>query len=119
MLVLCAILGFSLWNGYAISRSVTRWTIPLTEAGAAAAKEDWDAAEAAMQESYQDWQQYQTWLHVAFQHSQAENIEDLYRRTFAFLQFREEAEFQSELAGLRNQLRQLAESERISLGNIM
>lgn len=117
--VLAAVLAFCLWNSAAMSGASNRWREQLRQAGALAAEEDWAAAGAVLEESYQDWSARQTYLHIVTGHGTVDEAEAMYRRCAAFAAVQEGSEFQAELAGLREQLRLLAEMERFSLRNVL
>ena len=111
VLLLCALLGFSLWNGAVISRE--------TEACSAAVEQARSAAEGALRRGYDRWQSRQTYLHIVEPHAAVEETEAMFRRAFAFAALQEDAEFQAETAGLLAQLRVLAEMEQLRIGNIL
>lgn len=117
--VLAAVLAFCLWNSAAMSGCSLRWREQLRQAGALAEEEDWAAAVAILQESYQDWSDQQTYLHIVTGHGTVDEAEAMYRRCAAFAAVQEGSEFQAELAGLREQLRLLAEMERFSIRNVL
>ena len=59
-----------------------------------------------------------SYLHMVSQHNAVDEAEAMYRRCLAFAAAQEPSEFRAELAGLREQLRLLAEMERFSARNI-
>ena len=111
--LLAGLLAFALWNGGRITDSTARW-----RADTLAQSEDWAGAAAALAQSHTDWTGAQTYLHVVSQHSAVDEAEAMYRRCQAFAAVRELSEFRAEVAGLREQLRLLAEMERFSVRNI-
>lgn len=117
--LLALLLAFALWNGGQITGDTTRWRVQLQQAEALAQSEDWAGAAAALSESHRDWSQHQTYLHIVSQHSAVDEAESMYRRCQAFAAVRELSEFRAEVAGLREQLRLLAEMERLSIRNIL
>lgn len=117
--LLGALLAFSLWNCSAVSRQTERWTAELEEAEAPAAGGDWAAAEQALEAGYADWSRSQVWLHIVAEHDAVDGAEAMYRRAQAFARTQELSEFLAELADLRNQLRLLAELEKISIKNVL
>ena len=119
ILILCGILAFSTWNCQLMTDHTERWSAQLETAAALASEDDWDAAEDALQQSYDDWSGHQTYLHIVEKHDAVDDAEAMYRRAFAFAGEQEPSEFQAEVADLRDQLRLLAEMERFSLKNIL
>lgn len=119
LVLLAGILAFSLWNSAAMARGTEQWRAQLAEAERLAQEEDWPAAAQALRNSYQDWSQRQTYLHVVSHHGSVDGAEAMYQRCLAFAQAEEKSDFQAEIAGLQEQLRLLAEMERLSLRNIL
>lgn len=117
--VLTAILAFSLWNSGAMTADTIRWRAQLQQADALVQAEDWPGAVSALTDSYEDWSRRQTYLHIVSQHGAVDGAEAMYRRCLAFAAVREESECRAELAGLRSQLRLLAEMERFNVKNVL
>ena len=117
--VLAAILVLSLWNGSVMERRTSRWQAQLQQVRELAVAERWQAAEAALTDSYSDWSRSQTYLHIVTEHDAVDDAEAMYRRAMAFALEQEPSEFRAELADLQDQLRLLAEMERFSLKNIL
>ena len=117
--VLAAILVLSLWNGRVMERRTSRWQAQLQQVRELAVAERWQAAEAALTDSYSDWSRSQTYLHIVTEHDAVDDAEAMYRRCLAFAATQEVTEFRAELADLRDQLRLLAEMERFSIGNVL
>ena len=91
----------------------------LQEAEALAEASDWTAAQSILESSYQAWSEWQSYLRMVAQHSEAAEAEALYVRALALAQSQESGELRTELAELRGRLRLLAETERCSLQNIL
>ena len=117
--VLAAILAFALWNGAAMTGYTDRWRAQLEQANALAQAEEWSRAVDVLTDSYADWTQRQTYLHIVTEHDAVDDAEAMYRRAMAFAATREMTEFRAELADLRDQLRLLAEMERFNVKNVL
>lgn len=117
--LLAALLAFALWNGSRITGDAVRWRTQLQQVDTLAQSEDWTGAARVLSDSYGDWSGRQTYLHIVSQHSAVDEAEAMYRRCLAFAATQELSEFRAELAGLREQLRLLAEMEQFSLRNIL
>lgn len=117
--VLAAILAFALWNGAAMTGHTDRWRAQLEQADALAQAEEWSRAVDVLTDSYADWTQRQTYLHIVTEHDDVDDTEAMYRRAMAFAATREMTEFRAELADLRDQLRLLAEMERFNVKNVL
>lgn len=117
--VLAAILAFSLWNAVHMSGETSRWRSQLDQADALVQENRWEDAQAKLAESYEDWSSRQTYLHIVSEHDAVDDAEAMYRRAMAFADTRELSEFRAELSDLRDQLRLLAEMERLNLKNVL
>lgn len=117
--LLALLLAFALWNGDRITGDTGRWRAQLQRADTLAQAEDWAGAADALAESHADWTRRQTYLHIVSQHSAVDEAEAMYRRCQAFAAVQELSEFRAEVAGLQEQLRLLAEMERLSIRNIL
>ena len=117
--LLLGILGLALWNGAHIAGECARWQGQLQQVEALAVGGDWDGALAALDAGHGDWSRGQTYLHVVAEHGAGEAAEAMYLRAASYAAAQELTELRAELSGLREQLRLLAETERLSLGNIL
>lgn len=117
--LLAAILAGSALNCRVMERDVSRWQSQLEQAESAAAAENWSGARSALSQSYEDWFARQTRLHITAEHSVVDGADAMYRRAAAFAAAEEPSEFQAELAGLKHQLRLLAEMEQFSVKNVL
>ena len=117
--ILAAILAFALWNGSHMADSTDRWRDQLQQVDALAQSEDWTGALEALSGSYDDWSEHQTYLHIVAEHDTVDDAEAMYRRAMAFAATRELTEFRAELSDLRDQLRLLAEVERLDVKNVL
>ena len=117
--VLAVILAFAVWNSLSMSEDTNRWRDQLQCADAQAQAGNWPAATAELVDSYKDWSAHQTYLHIVSEHDAVDDAEAMYRRAMAFADTRELSEFRAELSDLRDQLRLLAEMERLNLKNVL
>ena len=117
--VLAAILVFSLWNSSYMTASTVRWREQLQQADAQAQSEAWTEAVDTLAGSYDDWSESQTYLHIVARHDTVDDAEAMYRRALAFAATRELTEFRAEISDLRDQLRLLAETERLDIKNVL
>ena len=119
LLLLGVILLLSLWNSSYMARETERWQSQVARSGDLALAEQWPEAMAALEDSYNDWQQRQTYLHIVLRHDILDNTEAMYRRAAAFAVTREAAEFQAEIENLRHQLALIAETEQFHINNML
>lgn len=117
--VLLLVLTLAFLVGSLMEHHTGRWQEQLRQADALAQADNWPEATALLVDSYQDWCGHQTWLHILSQHNIVDSAETMYCRCIAFAAARESSEFRAELANLSAQLELLAETEHLSLRNIL
>ena len=117
--LLALILGFSLWTGRYVELRTGHWTALLEQTDEAARREDWPAARDRLDRTYQDWQSSQPFLHTILEHDELDEAETLFRGAIAVCEERDDADFHLLLAQLASQLRLLAETQSISIQNIL
>ena len=117
--ILAAILSLALWNGARMTDCTARWRDQLQQVDALAQTEAWTEALDVLTESYEDWSESQTYLHIVAKHDTVDDAEAMYRRAMAFAATRELTEFRAELSDLRDQLRLLTEMERLDIENVL
>ena len=117
--ILAGLLSFALWNGANMTDLTARWRDQLQQVDALAQSEDWTGALESLSDSYADWSESQTYLHIVAEHDAVDDAEAMYRRAMAFAATREPTEFRAEISDLRDQLRLLAETERLDIKNVL
>ena len=117
--ILALILAASLWAGRYVSLSTERWSALLEQADEAGRREDWPAARERMEGAYQDWQGSQTFFHIIMDHDELDEAEDLFAGAFAVCREADSADFHMLLAQLQSQLRLLAETQCLSVKNVL
>ena len=119
ILVLAAVLAAALWTGNYISGETARWSDTLRQADTLAAQERWEEAENAIQQAYDDWNSRQTFLHIVMEHEELDEAESLFAAAFAACSLRDAPDFQATLAQLISQMSLLAETQQVSIKNIL
>mgnify|MGYP000111514453 CR=1 FL=1 len=119
ILVLAALLAVSLWNIHHMDVETDRWRAQLQAADQLALSGEWAETLDALWESYDEWSRSQTYLHIVSHHDAVDDAEAMYRRALAFAATRELTEFRAEISDLRDQLRLLAETERLDIKNVL
>lgn len=117
--LLILILGFSLWTGRYVEQRTGHWNELLEETGQLAHQEEWDRAEERLEAAYADWSASQTFFHIIMAHSELDEAESLFAGAFALCREEEDADFYSLLAQLTSQLRLLAETQSLSVKNVL
>ena len=119
ILLLAFLTGFAVWTSQAVGNTALRLSEQLEQADALADRGEWHSSRAALSASYADWQHCHRYLRMVLPHHAVESAESMYRRAQAFAETEELTEFRAEVAGLRSQLLQMAESERFLAENIL
>lgn len=117
--LLALILGFSLWTGRYVDLRISQWTETLEAIDETARAEDWGAAGEQLQQAYGDWSRSQTFFHTIMEHDELDKAEELFAGAFAVCREEDGADFHTMLAQLMNQLRLLAETQSVSIKNIL
>ena len=117
--LLAVILGFSLWTGRYVELRTSHWTALLEETDAAAGEEDWPEARRRLDRAYGDWESSQTFFHTIMDHQELDGAEGLFAGAKAACAEQDDADFHMLLAQLMSQLRLLAETQSVSVKNIL
>jgi len=117
--LLAVILGFSLWTGRYVSLRTDHWTALLEKTEETAFAGDWEDAERRLQEAYADWNTSQMFFHTIMDHSELDEADTLFVGAMAVCALQDDADFHLQLAQLQEQLRLLAETQSISIQNIL
>lgn len=117
--LLALILAFSLWTGHYVRQRTDHWIAMLAHTDEAAAAEDWPSAEKRLLETYNDWDSSQSFLHTIMNHSDLDEAESLFAGAKAVCSQQDDADFHLMLAQLKEQLKLLAETQSVSIKNIL
>ncbi|MDE7219768.1 MAG: DUF4363 family protein [Oscillospiraceae bacterium] len=117
--LLAVILGFSLWTGQYVAQRTSQWTALLEEVDRLARQEDWGQAEERLKEAYACWDASQTFFHTIMNHDELDQAEELFAGAFAVCREADSADFHMFLFQLQSQLRLLAETQSLSVKNVL
>lgn len=117
--LLAAILAFSLWSGRYVEQRTGHWSALLEEIDGLAAREDWEQAGRKLEDAYADWNASQTFFHTIMDHDELDEAEELFAGAFAVCREEDGADFHTLLSQLRSQLRLLAETQCVSVKNVL
>ena len=95
------------------------WTALLGEADRAAGEERWEETGQQLQQSYDSWQKSRTFLHTVVEHDDLDEVETLFAAAFAACDEEDIPDFHTALNQLSEKLRLLAETQEISVKNIL
>ena len=101
---MAAILIFSLWAGSYVQQQTESWEQLLEQAAQSALEEDWSQAENLLSQTQKSWERRKTFLHTIIEHSELNEAESL---------------FAAQVTVLSVQLRLLAETQAVSIKNIL
>ena len=119
LLLLGAMLAFALWTGRFVQQRTDHWIAMLELADHLAVEERWEDAEDQIQRSYRDWRESQTFFHTILEHEELDEAEGLFAAAFAACDQRDVPDFHTTLAQLYTQLRLLAETQQVSIKNVL
>ena len=119
LLLLALLTGGTLYHAHTVEHLTEAWIASLETAASSALRDDWDSAAERLADYYAGWQSSRTYLRITVSHAVIDEAEAMYRRAMAFAETQELSEFHAELAGLRAQLRLLADAERFHAENIL
>lgn len=118
-LILSLLLGLSLWTGSYVSRRAEEWSRYLEEADRLAQLEQWDLAKAQIDAGYERWSDRQALFHIIMEHRELDEAEVLFAAAYAACDQQDVPDFHAALAQLLTQIRLLAETQQVSLQNIL
>ena len=84
-----------------------------------AQQERWEAAQAQLQLAYDDWCTSQTFFHTIMEHDELDEAESLFATAYAACDERDVPDFHAAMAQLATQLSLLAETQAVSVKNIL
>ena len=118
-LILSLLLGLSLWTGSYVSRRAEEWSRYLEEADRLAQLEQWDLAKAQIDAGYERWSDRQALFHIIMEHRELDEAEVLFAAAYAACDQQDVPDFHSAMGELDAQLSLLAETQMISIKNIL
>ena len=119
MALLAVILVFSLWAGYYVDQRTNHWITLLEEVDKTAAEENWTEVDVLLRDAYEDWDASQQFFHTIMSHSELDEAESLFAGAAAVCKQQDDGEFHVLLAQLMKQMRLLAETQGVSVKNIL
>ena len=117
--LLALILAFSLWTGHYVRQRTHHWIALLEHTDTAAMEENWSEAEARLRTVYDDWDSSQRFFHTIMNHSDLDEAESLFAGARAVCSQKDDADFHLMLAQLKEQMHLLAETQSVSIKNIL
>ena len=117
--VLAGILLLSLGSGAYVAGRTGLWQEMLLQADELAEEERWADALTQLQRSYDSWTESQTLFHIILRHDELDEAESLFARAFADCDQQDVPDFHSAMGELHSQLSLLAETQMISIKNIL
>ena len=116
---LAVILAFSLWSGNYVAERTETWSRQLADADASVQQERWKEAGEQLRLTYADWGTSQPFLHTIMEHDELDEAESLFATVFAACDEQDPPDFHAAIAQLKTQLGLLAETQAISIQNIL
>lgn len=117
--VIFLILGLALWNAHDIERDIAPLCASLEQARNDASAKDWGRVLSAVSEAAEDWHARYERMHYVIAHSQLDEADCLFARLLSLAQAQDMPGFRAEAAELIARLTDLAESQQLTLRNIL
>lgn len=119
ILVMAAIFTVGLVNSAALSRLCSSWTAELDTAAVCAESGDWQTAQQRLDALRQSWQGQQGYLCATLKHDAIDEADTLLHECILFADRCDASALADSAVQLRLQLSRLAETERLSLKNVL
>ena len=113
------ILAYSLWAGFYVQDQTDKWSLLLEQAAQAAETENWAQAESLLIQARKGWEHSQTYFHTIIEHSELNEAEALFAAASEACFQQDAQEFRCQLTLLTTQLKVLAETQSVSIKNIL
>ena len=118
--LIAVLAGLSALHVLALDRITSRMAGQLEQARQALIQEDWDGAQALIEDAYQDWETHDFYLHVSLRHPDLDAARSPFPEAFPYLSSREDSgECAAVCARLVNQLELILEGELPTLKNLL
>ena len=117
--ILILILAVSLWTSHYVDQRTDHWIALLEQADDTGRHEDWPSAQNHLNKAYQDWNNCQTFFHTIMEHDTLDEAELLFQGAIAVCEEQDDADFHLLLAQLMAQLQHMAETQSVSIKNIL
>ena len=116
---IAVILTFSLWAGSYVQQQADTWEQLFDQAAAAGEEEDWPQASKLLSQAEEHWERSKTFLHTIIEHSELNEAEALFAAASEACFQQDAQEFRCQLTLLTTQLKVLAETQSVSIKNIL
>ncbi len=117
--LLAGLFGGALANGWYLDRLTDGMAQTLEQAQAEAEAGNWAAGRQLTGQARRTWEKASGYLHIVLRHSETDEVSALFREVEQLLQWQEAAEYASSNARLVEEIRLLADMERLNLKNIL
>lgn len=117
--VLLFLLLMAIASAVTITRQKDRWTSQLDSMESAAIQNNWSDADSSMRALEDDWESWQTYLHVVAEHQEIDVAENLLQLCRLHCYEQDTAALRVAVSQLRFQLSVIAETEAFSIKNIL
>lgn len=117
--LLAAILAFSLWAGGFIQGRSREWVELLDAADTMAQDENWAGAGARLRQVREGWDRTDAFFHTVLDHRELDEARSLLAGTTAACREQDDEDFHILLAQLKVHLQLMAETQAVSVKNIL
>ncbi len=117
--VLALVLTLSLWTGSYIDRCTCGWLIEIDTISSLIDVDLWDDAQTRLHDVYRSWKHHQSAFHLFLEHQDLVDTEELFSGAIASCLEQDSVELHIHLDQLSTQLVFLAETQAVSIQNIL
>ena len=117
--LLVVLLAVSLWVGSGVQRATREWVVELEKLTEMAEDGSWSEMEARLFALYRDWARRGGSFHLVMEHRDLDEVEELFAGAVAACAECDGVEFRMHIERLRTRLMFLAETQQMSLKNIL
>lgn len=116
---MAVVLAFSLWAGCFVENRTEKWSDSLWSVNRLAEQGHWTDAAERLDTVYQSWSDNKTFLHTIIKHDDLDRAESLFAGAYAACVQQDDPDFSIQLAQLVSQLELIAETQAVSIKNIL
>ena len=117
--LLVLMLGLSLWTGRYVQLRTAHWSALLSQAEKAADAGNWDEALRQLEGARKDWDKSQTFFHTIIEHQELDGAELSLIGALAACREQDNEDFHILISQLLGQLEHLAETQAVSIKNVL
>ena len=117
--VLAVIFLAALADGFVLTKQCEDWSAHVEQMERSAIREDWDAAQSALDDLTESWGKWQTYLHILIDHDEIDQTEELLALCALHMEEKDTATLRVTVSELQCMFSLLAEIEQLNIKNVL